>query len=95
MPNGTISMIQPEVVRRVLGLGSQSVTLCLEVKTSQSNELKLFPAECRPQINPLVQVFLYRNATLTSTERITQRRRELQSFDFLLRNGESQRAYKT
>ena len=94
MPNGTISMIQPEVVRRVLGLGSQSVTRCLEVQVSQNNDHKLFQAECRPQINPLVQVFLNRNATLSSSERNAQRRRELQAFEFLLKNGESHRAYK-
>lgn len=93
MPNGTISLIQPEMIRTVLGFDSQNVTFCFEAQRSQLDVINLVSAECMPRINPLVQAFISRNATLNVSERNALKKRESQLFDFMSEDGETYKSY--
>ena len=70
MPNGTISLTQPDLVGAVRGFDAKNITVCFEPLRvseggsgggSEGGVVQIVSAVCVPRVNPLVQVFVNLN----------------------------------
>ena len=66
MPNGTISLTQPDLVGAVRGFDAKNITVCFEpLRVSEGGSVggvvQIVSAVCVPRVNPLVQVFVNLN----------------------------------
>ena len=93
MPNCTISLVQPEVVGKVRGFESQNVTFCFEPQRFEDDAVNLVSAECVPRINPLLQAFISRNATMTDAEATAMKKRTFQYFNLMTESGDAHKMY--